>query len=228
MRKSSKAPSTKHRTKQMPMTGWQLTREQLLIGFTMALLASILVTVIVMLSIQEKQIAVGNNANLYPSSLAVETLYIAIDPQTAEQQLDQFGHPKPLLEGINVRLHASDYNSDSIDILLESGGRLEYKVSMNVGEVLLYNWKSDGDVHSDFHANQTGDKSGFWTRYSEQEGRKAQGSIVAPYSGEHGWFWRNLENRPVNIKLSVAGYYKELIKIDIDKKKGVDSSQPRH
>jgi hypothetical protein len=218
MSKFSKTPSTKHQKTREPVTRWQLTREQLLVGFIVTLLAGILMTIIVMLSIQKKQVAVANNANLYPASLAVETLYIAIDPETANLELDKFGHPKPVLEGINLKVHESSYKSETIDILLESDGRLEYKASMNVGEVLLYNWKSDGDVRFDFHANQVGDDSGFWTSYSEGEGSKEQGSIVALYTGQHGWFWRNLEDRPVKIKLVVAGYYNEWVKIDLNKK----------
>jgi hypothetical protein len=34
---------------------------------------------------------------------------------------------------------------------------------------------------------------------------------VAPFSGEHGWYWVNLNDHPVTITLTVTGYFDDMI-----------------
>jgi hypothetical protein len=67
-------------------------------------------------------------------------------------------------------------------------------------------------VYVDYHGHDPslGDK--FWVRYSEQDGvERASGSLVAPFSGEHGWYWLNVSDKPVTIKLTVSGYYDKMV-----------------
>jgi hypothetical protein len=50
-----------------------------------------------------------------------------------------------------------------------------------------------------------------FVRYEElQSTRTESGSLVAPFAGEHGWFWLNLTDQTVNIKLTVTGYFNEI------------------
>lgn len=139
--------------------------------------------------------------------------YIAIDPATTELKADEYGDSIPALDGANIRVHEKAYKSETIEIHIQTDGSVEYKAIMERGEVLLYQWESDGEIYYDFHAHQVAGKADFWTRYSEGEANRDQGSIVAPYQGQHGWFWMNIEGRPITVKLSVAGYYEELIEI---------------
>ena len=192
-----------------------LTREKLLVGFVLTLLSGVLVTVIVMLSIQEKSTQATINKRLYPESLAVETIYVSVDPKSAKISLNKYGRPQPILKGTNLKTYDDSFKTNTFDIRLEIGERLGYKTIMDSGEVLVYDWQSDGHVHFDFYANLIEDAD-FWTLYSEGNGRKEKGSIVAPYLGQHGWYWKNLEDRPVNVKLVVAGYYDDLIKNVLD------------
>lgn len=37
--------------------------------------------------------------------------------------------------------------------------------------------------------------------------KAANGSFTAPMAGFHGWFFRNLEARPVKIRVRLAGFY---------------------
>jgi hypothetical protein len=41
------------------------------------------------------------------------------------------------------------------------------------------------------------------------------GSLVAPFAGEHGWFWLNVSDTPVTITLTVTGYQDKLINYGI-------------
>jgi hypothetical protein len=41
-------------------------------------------------------------------------------------------------------------------------------------------------------------------------GGEGYGSLVAPFSGEHGWYWVNVSDQPVTITLFLKGYYSEI------------------
>ncbi len=146
-----------------------------------------------------------------------EVFYIAIDPQTTKPKVDEFGDSLPAVDGANLRRHDAVYKSETIEIQIGVDAQVEYKAIMERGEVLLYSWQADGELYYDFHAHQEAGNPGFWTRYSEGEALNDQGSIVAPYSGEHGWYWLNIAGKPVSVKLSVSGYYNELKQIDLNK-----------
>ena len=49
-------------------------------------------------------------------------------------------------------------------------------------------------------------------RYEEhQEGSGNDGSLVAPFAGEHGWYWLNYNEYPVVVTLTVEGYFDDII-----------------
>ncbi|MFT5134268.1 MAG: hypothetical protein ACI9SC_002743 [Gammaproteobacteria bacterium] len=147
--------------------------------------------------------------------LPLETLYAAINPETTPPKINEFGQSLPAVDGVNIRVHDATYKSESIEILIDIDGQVEYKAIMDGGEVLLYAWEADGELYYDFHAHQEKGDPNFWTRYSEGEATKDQGSIVAPYQGEHGWYWLNIADKPIKIKLTVAGYYDEIKEIPL-------------
>jgi len=144
-----------------------------------------------------------------------DALYIAIDPETTKPKVDEFGDALPVVDGVNLRAHKTVFNSETIEILIDTDAQVEYKAIMDRGEVLLYAWQADGELYYDFHAHQAEGNRDFFTRYAEGEGNSDQGSIVAPYQGQHGWFWLNIEGKPITVKLTVAGYYDEIKKIDL-------------
>ena len=39
---------------------------------------------------------------------------------------------------------------------------------------------------------------------------EGHGSLVAPFAGEHGWYWLNISEKPVTIKLTFTGYHNEV------------------
>ncbi len=40
------------------------------------------------------------------------------------------------------------------------------------------------------------------------------GSFVAPFTGNHGWYWKNLSTEPATITLEASGYHKKLQRIE--------------
>jgi hypothetical protein len=83
---------------------------------------------------------------------------------------------------------------------------------MKQGDALVYHWKLEkGIVYTDFHAdpgeNAAGYPEMYYIRYAESEVGENSGSLVAPFSGNHGWYWLNIEEEPITITLEVHGYY---------------------
>jgi hypothetical protein len=46
--------------------------------------------------------------------------------------------------------------------------------------------------------------------YEKAPGGKMAGSLIAPWLGEHGWYWQNKSEAPVVVRLRLGGFY-ELI-----------------
>ena len=53
----------------------------------------------------------------------------------------------------------------------------------------------------------------YYIRYHESEEGSESGSLVAPFAGNHGWYWLNIEENPVTIELEVRGYFDSLEEI---------------
>ena len=90
---------------------------------------------------------------------------------------------------------ATPYRSDEMSLTLAPGEGAEIKAQMNAGERLVFSWTSTG-----------GDRS-YWTGEFESGGH---GAFEAPMTGNHGWFWQNLNDAPVTITVKTSGFYSRL------------------
>lgn len=113
------------------------------------------------------------------------------------------------------RTHNGIFRSDTLTIDLAFGEEVEYKAVMRQGDALVYSWRlTKGNViYADFHADPGENDAypeDYWIRYLETEGDRANGSIVAPFAGNHGWYWLNIEEDPVTIELEVRGFYESI------------------
>ncbi|GFE86709.1 hypothetical protein GCM10011488_16630 [Steroidobacter agaridevorans] len=106
-----------------------------------------------------------------------------------------------------------------IEINVQPREELEYKAELAAGEPLLYSWTTQGagPVYYEFHGEPT---EGEWPKdyYRSYEtvesSQTAHGSFVAPFTGRHGWYWRNLSDAPLTIVLEVNGYFTKLGRIE--------------
>ena len=89
----------------------------------------------------------------------------------------------------------------------------EIKLVMAAGEVATFDWDADG---AGVNYSQHGD-DGAEQEVRFEEGRAAlgqDGTMTAPFAGNHGWFWRNRGDAPVTVTLRVSGGYSELIEVE--------------
>ena len=92
--------------------------------------------------------------------------------------------------------------------------KTEVKAQLDKGQMIVYSWSVDGGnkVYVDFHGHDPALGERFWVRYEEADGVTGRnGSLVAPFKGQHGWYWLNVSEKPVTITLNVTGYQDKLI-----------------
>lgn len=147
---------------------------------------------------------------------AQRLVYQYFDPARVTAPVDEYGTPLPVAPGENFVSARGPVKSETITISIPLDGRLEYKAIMERGQSIVYSWETDGgDAYYDFHAHQEGGDPNLFSRYAEGESARHAGAIVAAYDGQHGWYWLNISNGPLTIKLTVAGFYERIVNIAI-------------
>ena len=116
---------------------------------------------------------------------------------------------------------------DILDLLNSYTGPLnfithyeDYSILDELHEIEIYTEEDftesidKGIVYTDFHADPTLNKDSYpedyYIRYRESETANSSGSLVASFSGNHGWYWLNIEEHPIKITLEVSGFYSEI------------------
>jgi hypothetical protein len=123
------------------------------------------------------------------------------------------GQPLPLPNPQVFQRKSVPPRSETMTITLQPGQETEVKTALKTAQAVLFNWQVEGgQVYVDFHGHEPAATNDAWVRYEEQQaGTQGNGSLVAPFDGEHGWFWLNISDAPITIKLTVSGYYEKLI-----------------
>jgi hypothetical protein len=100
------------------------------------------------------------------------------------------------------------YQNETVTFTIAPHDSVEYKYRLDRGEALLYSWKATGIVTYELHAEPDGAPSGYAESFEKQNGvSTASGTLTAPFSGIHGWYWENPGSAEVVVTLSAAGFY---------------------
>lgn len=135
------------------------------------------------------------------------------DEAEQDQQLHGNNQSSSLLDTVLGAIvgtaHAQEAWRDTITFKLEPGEYTEIKLVMAEGDQAQYAWTSTGGrINFDLHAHGGGQSVTY------EKGRGAtgdEGGILAPFAGEHGWFWRNRDDEAVTVTLELGGDYSELL-----------------
>ena len=94
---------------------------------------------------------------------------------------------------------------DEVSYTLAPTQGIEIKLVMSEGARAEFEWTANGAVlNYDTH----GDGSGQKVTYERGRGVPEQsGELVAAFTGNHGWFWRNRTDAPVTFTLRTRGDY---------------------
>jgi hypothetical protein len=101
------------------------------------------------------------------------------------------------------------YTTHDTELTLRPGDEYEYKVRMKPDETLLFSWKSSVPLEYDFHGEAAKDP-GNAVSYKAGDGAELHGSLIAPFQGIHGWYWKNKSKENAEIQLKMSGEF-ELI-----------------
>ena len=118
------------------------------------------------------------------------------------------------------REYSTPFRTDVIEIPLgdflagAEKSELEYKVRMKKDATLIYAWEVVGatdpqDFRYDQHGHTTPAPGQPMTvaTYKQAFGLKQQGALTAPFDGIQGWQFANSSEKPVVVRVRLAGFY---------------------
>lgn len=123
-------------------------------------------------------------------------------------------------ESVQGLIHVEDapFHNEVIDIQIEDYGEVEYKFVMPADTTFVYSWQvldAQGDgVYYDFHGHPSSEDAvnfpeDFEMAYARGEGLTQSGSFTAPFAGYHGFYFMNIEEGPITVRLNISGYWDE-------------------
>ena len=122
------------------------------------------------------------------------------------------GEPTPLPNPAVYQHEDAAPQTRTVTLTLGVDKETEIKAIMQEAKVIVYTWHVEGGkVYSDMHGHDPAIGGEAFVRYREdQETDGDSGSLVAPFSGEHGWYWLNVSSTPVTITLSLTGFFDDI------------------
>jgi hypothetical protein len=178
-------------------------------------------------TVARERIAVALGAALFVAGVLLVTVVLpaeyAVDPlgTGAKLGLLELGETGKQVEALNAAASTGTaaqgqiiagqdkaFTSESIDFVLAPREGMEYKYRLEKGEALLYAWTATQPVNYELHAEPDGAPRGYAQSYEKKDAvPTSSGTLTAPFSGIHGWFWENTSDQPVTVTLKTAGFY---------------------
>ena len=99
------------------------------------------------------------------------------------------------------------FREDETIIVVPANKGLEYKFHLPQYASLIYEWSTARALYFDLHGEPDGDTTGYFESFASATGNKMTGSVIAPFAGSHGWYWRNSTDVDVSLTLKTQGNY---------------------
>lgn len=113
--------------------------------------------------------------------------------------------------------YPAEFKLDVFEITLQPYEYVEYKYHLEQGATMLYSWTANAPVIHDLHGERVGGGEPAEESFDKQDRRQASGSLTAPFTGIHGWYWENPGGEPVTIRLTSSGFYSSALEIRSDR-----------
>ena len=127
-------------------------------------------------------------------ALGLIDLFGAKEPPAALPAVDG-GEPPPRV-----------YKTESTSFTLRPSQAFEYKYRLEKDRGMMYAWKATAKVKYEFHG-EPDDHRLKVESYDKQENDFSSGTLIAPFTGIHGWYWENAGERDLTITLTTSGFY---------------------
>jgi hypothetical protein len=95
---------------------------------------------------------------------------------------------------------------DTLQLVIDGQSRIEFKLRMDEGSPLAFEWSANQTLTYDFHGDHASDANNF-TSHDHGQAASKSGDFVAPFTGRHGWYWRNDSPQPVTVTVHLTGKF---------------------
>jgi hypothetical protein len=194
-------------------------RPRVLKGLAIATVLAIIVLFVVVLPAERNYDPTGLGQKLgltrkNPATLdeVIDDVLAGNDNLVAAKDADPMD-PMPLPNPAVSQIESHAPRTETVTIKLGWDEKTEIKAVLGKAKTIVYDWSVEGGkVYVDFHGHDPAKSKDYWVRYEEADGITGRsGSLVAPFAGEHGWYWLNVSETPITIRLTVTGYQEKLV-----------------
>ena len=147
-------------------------------------------------------------------SLVTGVLATVLFVLPAEYGVDPTGVGKALgidgMSGVSVSAlsrNVEPYRTHEVSFPLMPFESVEFKYEMHAGDAMVYTWSTEAEVVYDFHGHEPETDPESAISFSAGRGIGEHGAYVAPFAGEHGWYWENRGDVEVIVRLETSGFY---------------------
>ena len=123
---------------------------------------------------------------------------------------DEYMNSEDYVTKTDMAFQRGDWQ-ETIEVNIPAKGEIEYKLLATKAASFDYVWKANqGELFFDFHGEPKGDTTGYFKTYNKDTKGHSTGSLLTPFEGTHGWYWKNENNFPVTVTLKVKGEFKRM------------------
>lgn len=101
---------------------------------------------------------------------------------------------------------------DQTEVIVPAGEGIEFKINVLKYGTVKYEWTTQNRelLYFDFHGEvkqKVKPKQTYYDSYTIATANNMVGSLLAPFEGSHGWYFRNSSSQDVVVKLKLKGQY---------------------
>ncbi len=110
---------------------------------------------------------------------------------------------------------AVPYREAEFRIPLAAGEGLEHMLTLQEGALVVYEWNAEVSdpalLTAEFHGHteRVGEAPGTVMFYKMHMNNHEAGTLKAPFTGVHGWYFKNESEQDIEIVLNAAGFFNE-------------------
>ena len=117
-----------------------------------------------------------------------------------------------------IGFYPGEFKMDVYEVVLAPYEYVEYKYRLEKDAAMLYSWSATAPLKHDMHGErEAGGQGPPEETFDKEDRRQASGTLNAPFTGIHGWYWENPGGEPITIRLTTAGYYSSAVEIRSDR-----------
>ena len=154
--------------------------------------------------------------------LGFEKLYIKEQPQKAQPvkqikrrlvKLSHIGSPESVTRPDNATLPTAKdklpQRTDEIKVVVPANRGIEYKFWAKQLGHLKYSWHTQNNetLFLDFHGEPK-DSKAFYESYAVCYSNNMGGTFLVPFTGKHGWYFKNNTDKDITVLIKIKGEYK--------------------